>query len=159
MEQSRKAYLLDVGKAFNLYDCFLILKDKPKFLAAAPVDVMGRSLSKRKPYINLEEDENLNLGDPPTEHEHFERDPIERPGGGRNISQKHSGSSDATSCHSSSAELQATLDRLGKMRAELYDTKKAALERIVEEEKKCTMFQAFSFLESGTPTEEQQCFL
>jgi hypothetical protein len=46
MEEARKAYYNETNSTFSMYDCWLLLKDKPLVLAPSGVDVMGRN--KRK---------------------------------------------------------------------------------------------------------------
>nr|XP_043637972.1 uncharacterized protein LOC122608971 [Erigeron canadensis] len=113
MEEARSAYKEEVGATFNMYDCWLLLKDKPLIFAPSAVDVLGRNMKNRRPgVVDVDSDEDapayapVDLG---TENELFGPDPYARPA--KSKTPRTSASSDAGSARSSASDIATRLER------------------------------------------------
>ena len=161
MEEARKAYSVETGGKFTMYDAWMILKDKPKFLAFIGVDGMVR---RKRVSVNIDDSDDdqppINLGEnEPIDTDLFGPDAIPRPTKPKTKTPRTSGSSDAGSSRSSASDLAARLELLGSSKHELIETRKDALAAIREEERKRTMYAALSFVGQSNPNRRQRKFI
>nr|XP_043619634.1 uncharacterized protein LOC122591429 [Erigeron canadensis] len=166
MEEARSAYKTEVGVAFNMYECWLLLKDKSLILAPSTVDVIGRNMQNRKPGVrpsdeplNVESDEDVPAYEPVdlgTENELFGSDTYARPAKAK--TPRTSVYSDAGSDWSTS-DIAARLERHCNTRQKIMESQKESPAFIREEETKRMMYMTLSFMGTTELDKEEKRFI
>nr|XP_043611740.1 uncharacterized protein LOC122583399 [Erigeron canadensis] len=163
MEQARQTYTLETGGKFNMYDAWKVLKDKPKFLSFIGVDGMVLKKKRMSRMIDSSDEDQapVNLDDEdPLDTDLFGPDAIPRPHTkSKKKTPRTSGSLDAGSSRSSASDLAARLEQLGSSKQALIDKRSDALDSIREEEKKRTLYAAFSFVGQSNLNPRQRKFI
>nr|XP_043639653.1 uncharacterized protein LOC122610758 [Erigeron canadensis] len=148
MEEARQAYKDEVGAPFNMYDCWLLLKDKSLILTSSAVDVLGRNMKNQRPgVVDLESEDDVPAYEPVdlgTENELFGPDPYAHPS--KSKTPRTSASSDAGSARSSASDIATRLEKHCSTQQEIMESQKKSLAWIREEETKRTMYSALSFM-------------
>nr|XP_043639461.1 uncharacterized protein LOC122610546 [Erigeron canadensis] len=166
MEEARATYKAEVGVAFNMYECWLRLKDKPLILAPFGVDVLGRNMTNRRPGVGLSDpvsvdsDEDVLAYEPVdlgTENELFRPDLFAR--SAKTKSPRTSTSFDAGLARSLASDIVAQLERHCKTRQEILESQRESLAFIHEEETKRTMYSTLSFMGTTELDEEDKRFI